>query len=162
VINDFDGTVILVSHDRYLVSRLATQIWTLEGDRLNVHKGPYHEYIAAREREAAEEAEAAQNRRVSARRQARESPEELRAREARRAAKRAADLEASIHHLEAQLASLSTELAAASQRQAFDQFRQLALQYSSVESELERTLTEWTSVASSTHDGEQDSHRPDR
>jgi ATP-binding cassette subfamily F protein 3 len=152
VINEFDGTVILVSHDRYLVSRLATQIWALDGDRLRVYKGSYQEYVAAREREAAEEAEAAQTRRRATRRPEPESPEQARARQARQAAQEAAALEETVHRLEAQLASLSTELEAATHRQAFDQLRHLTLQYTATEAELERCLSEWAKVASSTYD----------
>jgi ATP-binding cassette subfamily F protein 3 len=149
VINEFDGTVILVSHDRYLVSRLATQIWALEGDRLRVYKGNYEAYVATREREAAERAEATPSRRSARRSSKRESPEAALARAARQAAQRTAELEESVHRLEARLAGLSSELAEASQRQAFDQIRQLTLQYNTVEAELEQTMSEWAQVASS-------------
>jgi ATP-binding cassette, subfamily F, member 3 len=154
VINDFDGTVILVSHDRYLVSRLASQIWTLEGDRLRVYKGPYEEYVAARARAAAEGADGAGGRKAAPRRPARESAEESGAREARQAAKRATELEESIHALEAELASLSGALQEASRRRAFDRIRHLTLQYHSVEAELEQRLAEWARVASSTYETE--------
>jgi ATP-binding cassette subfamily F protein 3 len=45
----FDGTILLVSHDRYLVDRLATQIWSLEGGFLRVFEGTYQEYLQTRE-----------------------------------------------------------------------------------------------------------------
>lgn len=32
----FDGTVLAVFHDRYFIERFATQVWRLEGDRLQV------------------------------------------------------------------------------------------------------------------------------
>ena len=45
-LNHFDGTLLLVSHDRYLVAALATQIWSLEKDEadhstLVLFKGTY-------------------------------------------------------------------------------------------------------------------------
>lgn len=53
VLEQFDGTIVLVSHDRYLVDRLATQIWELrdEGDygRLNIFDGTYQEFLATKE-----------------------------------------------------------------------------------------------------------------
>ena len=49
----FEGTLLLVSHDRYLVSRLATQIWEIREGRLHVFKGTYQEMLAVREREEA-------------------------------------------------------------------------------------------------------------
>ncbi len=52
VLEQFDGTIVLVSHDRYLVDRLATQIWELrDGDpgRLYVFDGTYQEFLATKE-----------------------------------------------------------------------------------------------------------------
>lgn len=42
----YDGTILLVSHDRYLVDKLATQIWALEDGILHIHKGDYQSYVA--------------------------------------------------------------------------------------------------------------------
>jgi ATP-binding cassette subfamily F protein 3 len=47
VLEAFEGTILLVSHDRYLVDRLATQIWHLEAGDLRVFKGNYGEFVAA-------------------------------------------------------------------------------------------------------------------
>lgn len=70
-LDQFDGTLLLVSHDRYLVAALATQIWSLErgedGEtRLTVFKGTYDAWLNERER-LAEIAE--QTRRQDARTQ---------------------------------------------------------------------------------------------
>lgn len=51
VLEQFDGTILLVSHDRYLVSRLATQVWDLRDGWLHVHRGSYQEFMAQREAE---------------------------------------------------------------------------------------------------------------
>jgi ATPase subunit of ABC transporter with duplicated ATPase domains len=47
-LEQFEGTLLLVSHDRYLVYRLATQVWELRDGQLQVFPGPYAEYLAAR------------------------------------------------------------------------------------------------------------------
>lgn len=44
VLERYDGTIILVSHDRYLVNRLANQIWQIDGEHMTVFKGSYEEY----------------------------------------------------------------------------------------------------------------------
>lgn len=49
VLEQFEGTILLVSHDRYLIDRLATQIWYLEAGHLRVFKGTYQEYLNASE-----------------------------------------------------------------------------------------------------------------
>ncbi|MBE2271131.1 MAG: ABC-F family ATP-binding cassette domain-containing protein, partial [Anaerolinea sp.] len=42
----FEGTILLVSHDRYLIAELATQIWQIDDGRLTVFKGSYAEFAA--------------------------------------------------------------------------------------------------------------------
>ena len=49
VLELFDGTILLVSHDRYLVSRLATQIWELRQGHLHVFEGTYDEFVGERD-----------------------------------------------------------------------------------------------------------------
>jgi ATP-binding cassette subfamily F protein 3 len=48
VLQDFRGTILLVSHDRYLIDQLASQIWELRDERLNVFDGPYREFVLQR------------------------------------------------------------------------------------------------------------------
>ena len=42
----YDGTIIFVSHDRWLVSRLATRILEIRPDGLQDFPGSYEEYLA--------------------------------------------------------------------------------------------------------------------
>lgn len=48
-LQDYAGTILLVSHDRYLIDRLATQIWELREGQLHIHEGDYQSFLAARE-----------------------------------------------------------------------------------------------------------------
>ena len=48
VLMAFPGTVLLVSHDRYLIDALATQIWELTPGELHVTDGAYQDYLRAR------------------------------------------------------------------------------------------------------------------
>lgn len=45
VLESFDGTILLVTHDRYLIDRLATQIWELKEGMLEVFHGSYQEFV---------------------------------------------------------------------------------------------------------------------
>ena len=53
VLDNFQGTILLVSHDRYLIDALATQIWEIDEEHgfLRVFKGIYSEYRAWMEAE---------------------------------------------------------------------------------------------------------------
>ena len=55
VLEEFTGTILLVSHDRYLIDRLARQIWALEEGELRVYPATYQEYIAVRDGVAPDE-----------------------------------------------------------------------------------------------------------
>ncbi len=46
VVRGFQGTVLLVTHDRYLVDRLATMLWWVGEGRLTVHDGGYADWQA--------------------------------------------------------------------------------------------------------------------
>jgi ATP-binding cassette, subfamily F, member 3 len=44
VLNDFDGTLLFVSHDRYFIDSLATKVWAIEDGVLIPYQGNYTEY----------------------------------------------------------------------------------------------------------------------
>jgi ATP-binding cassette subfamily F protein 3 len=48
VLNDFDGTVLVISHDRYFLDRVVSRIVELEEGRLVEYLGNYSDYEAAR------------------------------------------------------------------------------------------------------------------
>jgi ATP-binding cassette subfamily F protein 3 len=49
-INDFEGTVLVISHDRYFLDRVATRIIELEAGELTEYAGSYSDYQAAKSR----------------------------------------------------------------------------------------------------------------
>ena len=53
VLAQFEGTILLVSHDRYLIDALATQIWEIDEakETLQVFNGTYSQYHEQQEAE---------------------------------------------------------------------------------------------------------------
>jgi ATP-binding cassette subfamily F protein 3 len=51
-LDDFDGSVLLVSHDRAFLREVATRVWYFDGDRLIDFDGPFVEWEADRARRA--------------------------------------------------------------------------------------------------------------
>ena len=45
----YQGTIISISHDRYLINNLATQIWEFDKGSLVVFKGSYEDYLEKRD-----------------------------------------------------------------------------------------------------------------
>ena len=57
-LNKYEGSLILVSHDRYFISRLANKIWEIEDRKIREFKGSYAEWEDWKERRLKAEAEA--------------------------------------------------------------------------------------------------------
>jgi ATP-binding cassette, subfamily F, member 3 len=53
-INNFTGTVIFVSHDRYFIDRLSTRVFEVEGGKVHVYPGNYEDYLWRKEGGSAE------------------------------------------------------------------------------------------------------------
>lgn len=49
-LNQYQGTYILVSHDRYFISKTANKIWEIQDNRIREFKGGYHEWVEWNER----------------------------------------------------------------------------------------------------------------
>ena len=116
-IEEYEGTVLLVSHDRALLRELATRVWAFEGDRLHDFTGPFVEWEAV-SKERAGRARAEQTARDTVvrdkERAEREAPAESEergsggARDARRAVESS---EAEVQQLEARVADLQGQVA---------------------------------------------------
>ena len=52
-LEEYEGNLLFVSHDRYFISRFADRIWELENGTIRDFKGDYAQYRAVREQETA-------------------------------------------------------------------------------------------------------------
>jgi len=69
VLLDFDGTILLVSHDRYLLDKIASRVIEVRERRLVSHEGNFTEYWGARPRAQPERARIATRGRVRERKE---------------------------------------------------------------------------------------------
>jgi ATP-binding cassette subfamily F protein 3 len=129
----FDGTIILVTHDRYLVSELATQIWELRDGRLHVFRGTYAELLESRRPAPAPKDE--------------RGPVKVAAEPDDSARERAlAELEEEIARVEAALARYSKQLETCHADRDVN-VAELAHAYGATEAELRRLLERWEMAA---------------
>ena len=145
----FQGTILMVTHDRYLVDRLATQVWELDGLRLNVHEGDYQEYLVWREQQTAVIKEEAASARAEAK-QARliqNNGSGLSKNEQRRRAEALAAVEAEIHTLEAKLETLSREMETATRTESVDKIQAISIEYATTEQSIEALMEKWETMA---------------
>jgi ATP-binding cassette subfamily F protein 3 len=152
VLADFPGTILLVSHDRYLIDALATQVWAVDEGTLEVFQGSWSEYAAWREERENPKSQLpipkSQSREVQSPKPAIRNPQsEIRNQKSaeRKRAARLSELENTIAALEARLAEITRDLESA----GADVARVTALgeEYAQVEAQLSARLEEWGRLA---------------
>jgi ATP-binding cassette subfamily F protein 3 len=151
-INDYEGAVILVSHDRYLLEACADRLWLVSGGTVSAFDGDMDEYTkyvleqAGAEREAKRRAER-EERGLDAPKAEQRNPQEQR--NAKREAKKKLDaLEEKMGQYQKLMARIDEALAAPD---AFTRDTAKATQLSAQRAELERALArveeEWLELS---------------
>jgi ATP-binding cassette, subfamily F, member 3 len=152
VLDAYQGTILLVTHDRYLVDALATQVWEINPDesQMTTFNGTYSQMKEERaalslskgEKEAARlttqqvEKIETRNANIEARRaKSKETKEE------RRKIAQLQELENTIAELEAKLANLSMQLESPFVKPA--EAAKLGTEYERVQREMDAKLDEW-------------------
>jgi ATP-binding cassette subfamily F protein 3 len=139
VLDEFQGTILLVSHDRYLIDALATQIWEIDEEKgiLRTFKGSYSQYhlLQVAEQIAAKGTAVSKTNESEAPKKSRASAEE------RQKLKRVNEVEALIEQLEAELKGLALKLENPPQDSA--KVEKLGTEYVRIQKELEILMDEW-------------------
>ncbi|NMB90148.1 MAG: ABC-F family ATP-binding cassette domain-containing protein [Chloroflexi bacterium] len=139
VLENFSGTVLLVSHDRFLIDRLATQVWDLRDGRLHVFKGPYREYVLRRSRASG----APVQRPVLLHKpMLRDNSKKTKWK-----AQTLAQLEERIHEQEKTLQRLSAELQKSGARQNYERAHEISWQIAETQARLDELMAEWEKEA---------------
>jgi ATP-binding cassette subfamily F protein 3 len=140
VLDDYAGTILLVTHDRYLIDALGTQIWEVEPDEstLTLFEGTYSQRRVERERLAGLNAlvESKDEKPRAVRRAA-----DPAAKEERRRIARLQELENKIATLEAELGQVGFRLENPPAEPA--KVAQLGNEYQRIQREMDIWLAEW-------------------
>jgi ATP-binding cassette subfamily F protein 3 len=145
VLDLYKGTILLVTHDRYLVDALATQIWEIDPDEshLTVFNGTYSQMKEERRKEeerrvatqSVEKVDTRNSNIDSRRSKNKETKEE------RRKLAQLQELENTIAGLEAQLANLGAQLESPFVKP--NEAAKLGTEYERVQKEMDEKLNEW-------------------
>lgn len=150
-IEDYDGTVILVSHDRALLRALTTRVWILHERRLTEYAGGFAEWEeVSTERAHAAAVSAAEEqalRQVHERQRVAPTPKSDPRHELRRARRELEEAEAAVALLEAEVARVVAALedpALYTRPEGARKAHELGVQLEKLKRELERGLDRWT------------------
>ena len=139
-VEDFDGTLLFVSHDRYFINRFATRVWELEDRAVTDYPMGFMQYRQVREearRAAPPAAVPAQPKKPA--------PVGRGSRSRQAARKQLTICETAISRLEASAAALDRDMEAAACDA--EKLGELYRQRQEVESQLEQEMTRWEELS---------------
>ena len=145
VLLSYSGTILLVSHDRQLVSLIAESLLVMVDGKVTVFLGTFEEWSdAQREIEATSAAARLHEREKPASRPQSVKPQGPKR---RNPAAPVIDMERVIVDLEDRLKEIETQLQEATVSQDFKEMTRLGEEHTQTQSELERRLEEWEAEA---------------
>lgn len=134
VLQNYTGTILLVSHDRYLIDQLASQIWEIRDEKLTVFNGTYRQFVLQRSNPAGQPARLI----LPAKPLMRDN-----SRDTKRLQQALGKLEERIHTQEQAVQHISQELRHASGSKGFEVINDLSWKYAKAQAELEKLTHEW-------------------
>jgi ATP-binding cassette, subfamily F, member 3 len=147
VLQDFEGSFIVVSHDRFFVSAIANKIWWIENHHIKEYPGNYEEYEYVKQAALKEEKATVQKQKEKKEKPkpvAEENSEEKK--QKIRLTKKFQQLEEKIASLNGKKAELEKELALPKIYEDQKLFAEKLAQFSAAEKELKNITAEWEKV----------------
>jgi ATP-binding cassette subfamily F protein 3 len=152
-LDEYDGTILTVSHDRYFLDKIATQILAFEEDGVNVFNGNYTEYHEWRDAETRRAGEGEIGRRedadvnaptaVAASTAPTSSSSNLSKNQRERIEKRIVAIETEISSLEDEVAKLNAEMATPSVAGEYTRYQELSSKVLAKQARIQNLYDEW-------------------
>lgn len=150
-LDNYDGTLLFVSHDRYFINELANKVISVRDGHAKIYNGNYSYYLdeKAKQAAAAQEAEAqkAETETTTSANQnkGKLSYQEQKARDSqkRKLERAVSDAEAKIEKLEAEEKEIQTEMANPDIAASFEKLGPLQEKLSAVQKQLDQANNDW-------------------
>ncbi|MFN0108497.1 MAG: ABC-F family ATP-binding cassette domain-containing protein [Blastocatellia bacterium] len=143
-LNEFDGTIITVSHDRYFLDRVATQILAFTDKGVEYFDGGYTEFYDDHHKTLAEQQSLeAESQKVERAVRKAETPKQNKTNKSRQKAPNPAEIEAEIHSAEAELHELAALLSTEDVARDKDKLFELSEKYEAQEVRIAELYANW-------------------
>ena len=148
-LDNYDGTLLFVSHDRYFINELANKIISVRDGHAKIYNGNYSYYLDEKAKQAAavQEAKAEQTENTTSANQnkGKLSYQEQKARDSqkRKLERAVSDAEARIEKLENEEQEIQTEMASPDIAASFEKLGPLQEKLSAVQEQLDQANTDW-------------------
>jgi len=146
---NYEGTILFVSHDRYLIQALATQIWEIRSDLCHMYPYGYDRFLQERGRsrssgKSGTSQSSSNGQKPKDRASKRESRQTQRRRRDLEA--REAELTEQLSELEIQLTKIESDLESASYDGDQARIRELSYRYEEIRAQRDDALNDWERV----------------
>ena len=146
VLIQFPGSILFVSHDRYFIQKIATQVWEVKDQQLHVYKGDYAFYLRKKDQPA----ESPSTDTVSTEKTQEESKKmspgklkRLRERELAKLERQESELSNQLSELEERIHAIEKEMEQASYNQDLEKVQSLSQTYEQAKAEQADLYTKW-------------------
>ncbi len=143
-LENFPGTILAISHDRYFINRFADKVCVLETDGVKEYLGNYDDYFEKINREQPADSETAGMTRTAIEKEKRKSREEEKRIKERKMA--LANAEKAIAAAEDEAADIEAQLADPATYADTDKAAALAKAYQAKKDEIDRLYAEWEAM----------------
>ncbi|GAA4840640.1 ABC-F family ATP-binding cassette domain-containing protein [Algivirga pacifica] len=145
----YEGTYVVVSHDRHFISHIANKIWYIENDIVKEFLGNYDEYCLFMEQKmlAEQEEQAVEKPKKSEKKQRSDADRKAFQRELKKAEKALEQTEEKVMEKEEELEELEAQLADPSLYEDPEKMAQLTKGYEALKQELEQLHQDWEELA---------------
>lgn len=142
-INEFDGTVLFISHDRYFINQVATQILAVSENNSAVYEGDYDDYLLELEKHAVTETASSTEKGPTTNYQQNKEQQ----RERRKVERRVEQFETEMNQLEDKKTAIETQMADPDNASDGTKLGDLQLELNDLAEKLEIVEANWTQAA---------------
>ena len=146
-LNDFEGTILTVSHDRYFINRVANRIVEMRPDGVSEYLGNYDDYLEKKRLESLADESDAFNGMTRTQMEKEKRKQRLFAESKKALAQRIAALETRIGETEAQIQQLEAQMGNPQVYKIPEEARRLAQEHAQAQSLLDSLYAEWTETS---------------
>ncbi|MFK7953518.1 MAG: ABC-F family ATP-binding cassette domain-containing protein [Ekhidna sp.] len=145
-LQQYEGTLLLVSHDRHFITQVANKIWWIEDQELKEYPGTFEEYnwwMAKREKEKKPASSSSEPKQ----KEKKQNSKPKNNAEEQQAAKELKQIETQIEQMESSITELETQLAQPSVYENPEEYEKLNAEFQEKKGELERLMEKWEELA---------------
>jgi len=154
VLNSYEGSYVVVSHDRYFLSRIANKIWYIDEHQLKEYPGTYSEYDQYLELRKSKEKELGKSKNTLSKNEKKELKEQKEEKannssnkkEKQKLEQKAKKIEEQINALKQKIEELNLKMSLPDTLKNVDSIKDLQDKSNEVANEINSLTTEWESI----------------